>query len=106
LILGDPSTDNGSNPSRYVLTIEKQTVGLLSRDALPFFPDPPPKNGPSLAGRIMRTILPKKLIDPMIGVSPPIGWKFAIYDQSPITDLNLILLGAMMTIELRRWTGG
>jgi hypothetical protein len=46
------------------------------------------------------------LIDPIIGVSPPLGWTLEIHDTSSIAEMNLILLGAMMTIELRRWTGG
>jgi hypothetical protein len=106
LIFGGPDNHGGASTSSYALSVDSKTVGVLKREVLPFFPDPPSRDGPTIGGKILRTILPKKLIDPIIGVSPPLGWTLEIHDTSSIAEMNLILLGAMMTIELRRWTGG
>lgn len=100
---GDSTAAPGGGASDLVLLADKKAVGTLSREALPFFPDPPSRTEPGKAGKLLKKVLPKNIGRALIDITPPLGWKLAIYDASPFTEETLLLCGALMTIEIERW---
>ena len=102
LIFGNVDAPGGGL-SRFGLVIDEKPAGYLDRQRLPFFPDPPRRTEPHRAGAVFKKVLPQKLGSALFDITPPTGWKLAVKPEMMPKDLDLLLLGTLMVIELNNW---
>lgn len=99
LFSGGGDTPGVSSRSKYLLTHNQTPCGALTREQLPFFPEPPRDPGPF--SKLARTLLPRKLSDQ----APPYAWCLR---YAPPPDLQIpepiVLNSISMLAELLRWS--
>lgn len=103
LIFGSEGDTTASGATKMMLMYQGKSAGVLVRQQLPFFPDPPRRTGPGGAGRLLKKILPEKLGSALIDITPPSGWRLEIGTSIAQSHRLLVLCGALMTIEIQRW---
>lgn len=96
-----PAHSDGAG--RFLLVADKKTIGAVSRQRLPFFPDPPKRTEPRPIIKAFEKILPEKIGRALFDVSPPLGWKLEVALPAAIDDPMLLLCAALMTIDIRCW---
>jgi hypothetical protein len=84
------------------LLVKKEPIGVLNRERLPFFIDPPQNTEPGKAAKLFKKILPKTLGNGLFDANPPLGWRLSISHSLPKQNI-LMPIGALMTVEIRRW---
>ena len=103
LIFGGSEAHSGPGSDRFVLTVEKRTVGSLTREQLPFFPDPPRRPRFPRAERVLKHLLPRNIGRALLDITPPVGWRLEILEPAAVRDWRLLWCAALMTVELRNW---
>jgi hypothetical protein len=103
IIFGGADGQPSPGSDRFALTVDKRTVGSLTREQLPFFPDPPRRPRFPRVERVLQHLLPRKVGKALFGVTPPVGWRLEVFDPTAITDWRLLWCAALMTAELRNW---
>jgi hypothetical protein len=98
---GDGHVPPGSD--RFALVMDKRTVGSLTREQLPFFPDPPRRPRFPRTERILQRLLPRNLGRAIFALTPPVGWRLDIFEPAAVADWRLLWCAALMTVELRNW---
>lgn len=100
---GDSGHGGSDGANAFILSKNKVPLGKLVREQLPFFPDPPRKTEPGRTGKMLKKILPKNIGSAIFDITPPTGWKLELVKDISGTDRMLILLGTLMTVDIRRW---
>ena len=96
-----PSQTDGAD--RFVLVADQTVIGGLSRERLPFFPDPPKRTKPRPMGKVLKKVLPKTVGRALFDITPPLGWKFDVVRDDDFDDTLLLLCAALMVVDIRRW---
>lgn len=97
LLSGD-NTSGSSSRSKYLLVCENSPCGTLTRERLPFFPEPPRE--PGAIKKFAAKLLPKHFAKRQ----PPLAWhlNYDLPEYLQIPDYTLIN-SITMLIELLRW---
>lgn len=101
-ILGSGDVPGGVNSSNtHLLSNGKTLIGMLQREPLPFFPDPPKSMEPSKAAKLASRIIPGKLGKSLGEVSPPSGWVLTVFHWPESKEL--LIYSALVHLEYLRW---
>ncbi len=92
-------TSGGSSPRKYLILRGKSPCGSLTREPLPFFPEPPRK--PGRLQKLAKKILPKRFGE----TKPPHAWclRYSL-SQAPELPDSILINAIPLLLELHRWS--
>lgn len=101
-LLGSGDVPGGANHGdTHLFSRGKDIIGMLQREKLPFFPDPPKSMEPHKLARLASKIIPGELGKSLGEVTPPYGWALNVYES--VGGDDVVRYSALVHLEYLRW---